>query len=190
MDFTRKTWVNKEDIPENELGQHPRFDADNMNRIEAGIEEAHNSVGEHTHSKGDIGLDNVDNTSDASKPVSTAQATAIADAKKAGTDAQSGLNSHSSDTTKHITSAERTTWNGKANGNHTHTPASIGAAATSHNQGANTITAGTLGGQVKANTSAMTSIDKAQVRDIYAGLSDMTAGSSSLATGTLYFVYE
>ena len=38
--------------------------------------------------KADIGLGNVDNTSDANKPVSTAQATAIADAKKAGTDAQ------------------------------------------------------------------------------------------------------
>lgn len=35
-----------------------------------------------------VGLDNIDNTSDANKPVSTAQATAIADAKKAGTDAQ------------------------------------------------------------------------------------------------------
>lgn len=35
-----------------------------------------------------MGLGNVDNTSDTDKPVSTAQATAIADAKKAGTDAQ------------------------------------------------------------------------------------------------------
>lgn len=35
-----------------------------------------------------LGLEKVDNTSDMDKPVSTAQATAIADAKKAGTDAQ------------------------------------------------------------------------------------------------------
>lgn len=41
--------------------------------------------------KGDVGLGNVDNTSDANKPVSTAQATAIADAKKAGTDAQAAV---------------------------------------------------------------------------------------------------
>lgn len=34
----------------------------------------------HTHSKDDVGLGNVDNTSDADKPVSTAQAKAIADA--------------------------------------------------------------------------------------------------------------
>lgn len=42
--------------------------------------------------KGDVGLDKVDNTPDASKPVSTAQAEAIADAKKAGTDAQAAIN--------------------------------------------------------------------------------------------------
>ena len=43
-----------------------------------------------------IGLSDVDNTSDANKPVSNAQANAIADAKKAGTDAQTNLNSHTS----------------------------------------------------------------------------------------------
>ena len=47
-------------------------------------------------SKSDVGLGNVDNTSDANKPVSTAQATAIADAKKAGTDAQTNLTAHTS----------------------------------------------------------------------------------------------
>lgn len=41
--------------------------------------------------KSDVGLGNVDNTSDANKPVSSAQATAIADAKKAGTDAQDAV---------------------------------------------------------------------------------------------------
>lgn len=47
-----------------------------------------------TLAKADIGLGNVDNTSDANKPVSTAQATAIADAKKAGTDAQADIDEH------------------------------------------------------------------------------------------------
>ena len=37
MIFSKKTWKNKEDILESELGQYPRFDADNMNRIEQGI---------------------------------------------------------------------------------------------------------------------------------------------------------
>lgn len=44
-----------------------------------------------------LAINNVNNTSDANKPVSTAQATAIADAKKAGTDAQSAINAHKAD---------------------------------------------------------------------------------------------
>lgn len=48
-------------------------------------------------SPADIGLGNVNNTSDANKPVSNAQATAIADAKSAGTTAQSNLNTHIAD---------------------------------------------------------------------------------------------
>lgn len=47
-----------------------------------------------SYTKNEVGLGNVDNTSDANKPVSTAQANAIAEAKKAGTDAQSNLNTH------------------------------------------------------------------------------------------------
>lgn len=47
-----------------------------------------------SYTKADVGLGNVDNTSDANKPVSTKQATAIADAKKAGTDAQANLDTH------------------------------------------------------------------------------------------------
>ncbi|WP_297931192.1 hypothetical protein [uncultured Coprobacter sp.] len=43
--------------------------------------------------KNDVGLNNVDNTSDLDKPVSTAQSVAIADAKKAGTDALDVANS-------------------------------------------------------------------------------------------------
>ena len=47
--------------------------------------------------KSTVGLGNVDNTSDKDKPISTAQATAIADAKKAGTDAQTNLTAHIND---------------------------------------------------------------------------------------------
>lgn len=42
----------------------------------------------HGVTKSQVGLGNVDNTSDMDKPVSTAQASAIANAKKAGTDAE------------------------------------------------------------------------------------------------------
>ena len=51
-------------------------------------------TGAVTLSKTDVGLSNVDNTSDTSKPVSTAQATAIAEAKQAGTNAQNAIDTH------------------------------------------------------------------------------------------------
>lgn len=53
-----------------------------------------NKSNPHAVTKTQVGLGNVNNTSDADKPVSTAQATAIADAKAAGTTAQTSINSH------------------------------------------------------------------------------------------------
>lgn len=53
-----------------------------------------NKSNPHGVTKAQVGLGSVDNTSDAAKPVSTAQATAIAAAKKAGTDAQADITSH------------------------------------------------------------------------------------------------
>lgn len=53
-----------------------------------------NKSNPHTVTKTQVGLGNVNNTSDADKPVSTAQATAIADAKAAGITAQTSINSH------------------------------------------------------------------------------------------------
>lgn len=53
-----------------------------------------NKSNPHGVTKTQVGLGNVNNTSDANKPVSTAQATAIADAKAAGTAAQTSINSH------------------------------------------------------------------------------------------------
>lgn len=53
-----------------------------------------NKSNPHTVTKAQVGLGNASNTSDADKPVSTAQATAIADAKAAGTAAQTSINSH------------------------------------------------------------------------------------------------
>ena len=53
-----------------------------------------NKSNPHGVTKAQVGLGNVNNTSDADKPVSTAQATAIADAKAAGTLAQTNLTTH------------------------------------------------------------------------------------------------
>lgn len=55
----------------------------------------------HNVTKEQLDLGNINNTSDIDKPVSTAQATAIADAKKAGTDAQTNINAHKSATNPH-----------------------------------------------------------------------------------------
>ena len=69
------------------------------------------------------------------------------------------------------------------------TPASIGAAAASHNQAASTITAGTFSATgVKAMNG--TDYTTARVRNIQASTTDLTAGSSSLSNGDIYLVYE
>lgn len=72
------------------------------------------------------------------------------------------------------------------------TPSQIGAAASSHNHSASNITSGTLstarGGT--GQTTLTPAVTTKGVRQIYAGTSDMTAGSSSLTTGVIYLVYE
>ena len=64
-----------------------------------------------------------------------------------------------------------------------------GKADATHNHPASQITAGTLGGQVNANTAAVANIGTAQIRDIYAGTTDIGVGAA-LATGVIYLVYE
>ena len=70
---------------------------DEANKVQGSLDEHKNTSNPHKISKSTIGLGNVDNTSDVNKPVSTAQATAIADAKKAGTDAKSAISTHTAD---------------------------------------------------------------------------------------------
>lgn len=53
---------------------------------------------------------------------------------------------------------------------------------------ANNVTAGTLPTGVKASTAS--DYTTARLRNIKAGTSDLTAGSSSLANGEIYIVYE
>lgn len=69
------------------------------------------------------------------------------------------------------------------------TPAAIGAAAASHNQAASTITAGTF---AATGVKAMNGTDytTARVRNTQASTTDLTAGSSALANGDIYLVYE
>ena len=128
---------------------------------------------------------------------------------------QTALSGHTGDNVRHLTAAERTAWNAKAAGDHTHTAAQVGAvpttrkvngkalsadvtltaadvgaAAAGHSHAASGVTAGTLAGKVNANTSAAGTLTAAQVRDISVGTAELTPGTSALVTGSLYFVYE
>ena len=49
------------------------------------------------------------------------------------------------------------------------------------------LTGGTMTGTLNASNPA---VGTQAVRNIYAGTADLTAGSSALATGLIYFVYE
>lgn len=63
-----------------------KIDTALKNNADANTGHINNKSNPHGVTASQIGLGNVNNTSDANKPVSTAQATAIADAKKAATD--------------------------------------------------------------------------------------------------------
>ena len=81
---------------------------------------------------------------------------------------------------------------GKAEKNHKHTISEISnfpttMPPTEHNQAASTITAGTFAGQVVANATAVATLGTKQVRNIYAGTAELTAGESALPSGDIYF---
>lgn len=65
-----------------------------------------------------------------------------------------------------------------------------GKAAASHTQGAATITAGDFAGCVGANPTAQADVGYRQLRNIYAGIGAMTAGSTALTSGAIYLQYE
>ena len=157
------------------------------------------------------------------------------------------LAAHEADGVKHVSAAERTAWNAKADGtatsahiantNNPHgvtaaqvgavpttrkvngkalsaditlTAGDVGAAAASHSHGAGDIVSGTLDagripglaaskitsgtlsvarGGTGQSTLTESVVTKA-VRQIYAGTSDMTAGTTALTTGIIHLVYE
>ena len=62
-------------------------------------------------------------------------------------------------------------------------------AAASHTHTADQVSAGTLGGAVVANATGVANLGTKQVRNIYAGTSDIGAGAA-LPAGDIYLVYE
>lgn len=111
----------------------------------------------------------------ASKPAYTA-AEVGADPAGSAAGVQSGLDAHTGN---------------KANP-HGVTAAQVGAAPSNHNHSASNITTGTLtvarGGT--GQTTLTPAVETKGLRQIYAGTADMTAGSTALATGTIYLMYE
>lgn len=91
---------------------------------------------------------------------------------------------HGSDTTIHVTAADKTNWNGKAAGSHNHS----GVYEPANGNLVKTNMAASMTAELKANGAS--AIGTAQVRNIYAGTGDMTAGVTGLTTGVIYFVYE
>ena len=80
---------------------------------------------------------------------------------------------------------------------HTHTTAQVtgldgalaGKASSVHTHDASQVTAGTLAGSVVANATGVANLGTKQVRNIYAGTSDIGAGAA-LPAGDIYLVYE
>lgn len=100
-----------------------------------------NAKNPHKITKEDIGLDKVENISSEEKTIEFVPTNSLMELNsgqnlsslfgKVATAVHS-LIAHLSDRVSHITSAERAEWNSKANKNHTHTPAGIGAATANH----------------------------------------------------------
>lgn len=91
----RKGEINRvEKLISDETATRAQADTNVNNKVDSHIA---NKSNPHGVTKAQVGLGNVNNTSDADKPVSTAQATAIADAKAAGTLAQTNLTTHIQD---------------------------------------------------------------------------------------------
>jgi len=86
-----------------------------------------------------------------------------------------------------IGSATRT-FDGTAN--ISYTVDEIGAAAKTHTQSADTITAGGLKGKVTANSTAVANLTEGQVRNIIIGNTDLVAGVSPLNSGDIYIYFE
>lgn len=72
---------------------------------------------------------------------------------------------------------------------HVH-PTDTSRAAASHTHAASQVTAGTFVGKMVAASGAVSTVGTAQLRNIYAGTEDMTAGTTALASGDIYLVYE
>ena len=150
-DWMDSYWHKSENIPASRVeGMQELLDAKaeaaTVSQMQTGFSEANADIAElygiidehtsdthnpHSVSKSQVGLGNVDNTSDANKPISTATQTALdgkAAASHTHTKAQVGLANvdNTSDANKPISTATQTALDGKAAASHTHTKSQVG----------------------------------------------------------------
>lgn len=124
-----------------------------------------NKSNPHGVTKAQVGLGNVDNTSDANKPISTATQNALNGKQATVTGGASTI------TSSNLTASRALVSNGS------------GKVAVS------AVTSTELGYLDGVTSKIQTQLNGKAPSYTY-GTADLTAGSSSLATGTLYFVYE
>ena len=124
-----------------------------------------NKSNPHSVTAAQVGLGNVDNTSDANKPISTATQTALNGKQATVTGGASTI------TSSNLTASRALVSNGS------------GKVAVS------AVTSTELGYLDGVTSNLQTQLNGKAPSYTY-GTTDLTAGSSSLATGTLYFVYE
>lgn len=150
----------------------------------------------HGVTKEQLGLYNVDNTSDENKPVSKAQAAAIADAKKAGTDAQAVAETKVTAedgkglSTNDFTDAYKTKLDGIAEGANKYVMADKEVTTAKIADKAVT-TAKLADGSVTAEKVAFTyqtPLSSDKTRTIHVSTAEPTASNGS--NGDLWFVYE
>lgn len=134
-------------------------------------------------------------TNVANKPLSAAQGVAV---KKLIDDLKGVTSSHSTNTTIHITSAERTDWNDANTQKHLHDNKSVLDAITATAEEINILDGVTVSTTELNYIDGLTSNVQAQLDSLSSekapqytySTTDLTAGTSALATGKLYFVYE
>ncbi|MCY9762107.1 phage tail protein, partial [Paenibacillus alvei] len=131
MSYKRTEWVDHIVSPTGEVLQEGTpISAANLNKIEEGIEKLSTDLGNikvppaSLQEPGIVQLSNATNSTDETM---AATPKAVHDVNQAVKENKTSIDSHVTDTTKHVTVDERTAWNSKAPASHKHDASDITA---------------------------------------------------------------